>query len=182
MASATAQRREKQAGNPARPPSRDHDPACSWGCPMLWGAKEGKALLCLPQCIPRKICSQKKRPPGDLTRKPPQCPQPQRHTQDETAGTARCSGPTPPAVSLHPIRAPKTTCMTYGTKRSTTFGRGPAQSRESGLGVDQRPLACLSPSFSPHSPPSSSHSPFSCHGQKNSFSNLTLFESQLETG
>ena len=136
---------------------------------MLWGAKGGRALLCLPQCIPRRICSQKKRPPGDLTRKPPQCPRPQRHTQDETAGTARCSGPTPPAVSLHPIRAPKTTCMTYGTKRSTTFGRGPAQSRESGLGVDQRPLACLSPSFSPHSPPSSSHSPFSCHGQKNSF-------------
>ena len=91
---------------------------------MLWGAKGGRALLCLPQCIPRRICSQKKRPPGDLTRKPPQCPRPQRHTQDEAAGTARCSGPTPPAVSLHPIRAPKTPVMTYGIKEARPLGAG----------------------------------------------------------
>ena len=45
-------------------------------------------------------------------------------TQDETAGTARCSGPTPPAVSLHPIRAPKTPVMTYGIKEARPLGAG----------------------------------------------------------
>ena len=105
-------------------------------------------------------------------------------TSQENLRNARDRSATPktrqraPPAALVPPRQPcpfipygcqKRPVMTYGTKRSTTFGRGPAHSRESGLGVDQRPLACLSPSFSPHSPPSSSHSPFSCHGQKNSF-------------
>ena len=104
-------------------------------------------------------------------------------TSQENLRNARDRSATPktrqraPPAALVPPRQPcpfipygcqKRPVMTYGTKRSTTFGRGPAQSRESGLGVDQRPLACLSPSFSPHSPPSSSHSPFSCHGPKNS--------------
>ena len=125
--------------------------------------------LTLPQCIPRRICSQKKRPPGDLTRKPPHCPRPQRHNPRRDSGHR-------PLLWSHPAsRVPsshtgaKNTCHDVWDKRSTTFGRGPAHSRESDLGVDQRPLACLSPSFSPHSPPSSSHSPFSCHGPKNSF-------------
>ena len=110
-------------------------------------------------------------------------------TSQENLRNARDRSATPktrqraPPAALVPPRQPcpfipygcqKRPVMTYGTKRSTTFGRGPAHSRESGLGVDQRPLACLSPSFSPHSPPSSSHSPFSCHGPKNSFFHLPL--------